>query len=135
MSVAALRKSLLLAILVLLGVVLCLGDNHVCVQSGVCFGCVHAPVWIVSADPIRETRFMQVGLTTTPAEPKSIPLQVLNEPSLRAPPQSARVLVFGEVVVRWCPLQDHTIRRQCNDRFQRSSTCDAALLLLFSFLF
>jgi hypothetical protein len=86
--VSAGRKALLFTVLFLLGMVLCAGDNHVCVQSGPCFGCLHGPVWIPAPLPVGEAAVVDFGFTSVVASPKTIPLQLLREPSLRAPPQT-----------------------------------------------
>jgi hypothetical protein len=80
------RKALFLSVLIVVGILLCLGDNHACVQSGSCPGCLHSPVSVPAIAIAAEVAIVDFGATTDDGTPKLPPALPQPRSSLRAPP-------------------------------------------------
>src|SRR5262249_31737085 len=84
-----LRKTLLISVCVALVLVLSLGDNHTCVQSGPCVGCLHTSGSVLTTGFSHHIAFIDFGASTLSTSPKAIGLLVLPPTPLRAPPVAA----------------------------------------------
>jgi hypothetical protein len=73
-------------VLIIVGLLLSAGDNHACVQSGPCLGCLHAPVSILTVSVTGEVPFIKLGPVVAPTTPHLPPFLPLPQTSLRAPP-------------------------------------------------
>jgi hypothetical protein len=73
-------------LILVLALLLCAGDNHTCVESASCPGCLRAPIAVHTTPVVVETTLTEFGFSVVSANPQPLSALLVSFTSLRAPP-------------------------------------------------
>jgi hypothetical protein len=88
------RRACYAFVIFIVGLLLCAGDNHNCLQAASCAGCLRAPVLVQTAAVIVEIALADVGYRVVTANPQFLPRFKVSVRCQRAPPLITSLFVY-----------------------------------------